>query len=294
MSRKNQDAKRQLFKNITGASTSKPSAPPSSPLDESASNLFSRTLRKHSDKHKANRNDSCISPHNQRCQKDFVIHKTLSPEQYQIFNSAHPIRESKLQALEISEKAFENLFHPDKPGINLLTHSFNANYSTYNCSSDEEDSELPDISNLPQLSELYEDQDDILLSIPGYSKEEILAIKKLRPKNRKNLKFPKQNALEAAFSSQASLKYLRGLSRNELQEYHVLNKEFEDGMFELKSLKQRKLEDQKRFLNDIRKNKNGDFEDLENTHLEVHQVQALREAMANLDNTNWMFDRRSL
>ncbi|KAH3682126.1 hypothetical protein WICPIJ_006929 [Wickerhamomyces pijperi] len=291
MSRKNQDVKRQLFKNITGASPSKPSAPPSSPLDESASNLLSRTLRKQSDRLRST-HGSYISPHNQRYQKEFVIHKTTSPEQYKIFSSTHPIRESKLQALESAEKAFENLFHPDKQNMNFMTHSLNPNYSVYDSSSDEDDSEFPDISNLPQQSEYYDDQDDILLSVPGLSKEEMLALKKLHPRDRKNLKLPKQNSLEMAFSSQASLKYLRELSRDELEEYHILLKESEQEMFKLEAHDLRRKNDQRMFLNEIRKK--VDFEDPDSMAIEMHHYQTIRETVASLETTNWIYNKRSL
>ncbi|KAH3679297.1 hypothetical protein WICMUC_001121 [Wickerhamomyces mucosus] len=280
MSKRSQDPKRQLFKSLNSTSNTQSS------LDQSTTNLLSETLRKQSDKYRRQEPETT----------EFVIHKSTSPENYKIFSS-HPLRESKLQALETSEQTLENLFHPNQQRQDRHHHQHqyhnpntsytgNNNSTYYELSSEDEDSELPDISSLPQ-HDFHNNEDDILISIPGYSKEEIVALKNLNSKDRKNLRIPKKSSLEQAFSSVSSLKYLRSLNREKLQEYAALNNEFEDEMEQIRRQKMKKLQLQHKIFTQ----KRIDPSEIEDFQLEPYQAETLRDAVSQLDETSWMYSK---
>lgn len=191
--RSSTDVKRQLFKGIGSRKSSN--------LDNATSNLLSRTLRKNSDKYL---NKSQVED------REFVIHKSTSPEDYEIFSTNHPIRESKLQALEQSEQAFNEVFHAgfDDSG-----------------SEDEE----PDLSAIASPSTTLDD--DILISVPGYSREELTASKRLNLNDRRNVRISKVSSLERGF---ASTEFLKGLTSDKIREYDLINQEFNEHLAVLK------------------------------------------------------------
>jgi hypothetical protein len=233
MSRKNQDVKRQLFK---GLASRKPSS-----FDTSTSNLLSRTLRKQSDKYKRPEDDK------------FVIHKSTSPEDYAIFNTLHPARESKLQALAQSEQALEEMFH----------HGLDDSGS--------EDDE-PDLSNIAAASEIL--QDDILISVPGYSREEITAFKRLRLHDRKNIRLSKVHPLERAFNDTG---FLRGMSERRKHEYMAMNDEF-NSYFDA-------LIEEKEYKSERDACRDGDEEEQITSKMAF-----LREAVNSFEEDDWIYE----
>lgn len=231
--RSNQDVKRQLFKGLVGRKSSN--------LDTATSNLLSRTLRKNSDKYINQTQDD----------PEFVIHKSTSPEDYKIFSTQHPIRESKLQALEQSEQAFNEVFHSG---------------SEDSGSEDEE----PDVSTLGSTSQMYED--DILISVPGYSREELTASKRLNLNDRRNVRLSKVSSLERAFSN---TDFLKGLNPDRLEDYDLMNQEFLEHLAVLKEDKQRAKE-----LPLIPKS--------DDDTSEPYNLEFFREAVAKLEDDAWM------
>ncbi|ODV73022.1 uncharacterized protein CYBJADRAFT_173537 [Cyberlindnera jadinii NRRL Y-1542] len=234
MSRKNeQDVKRQLFK---GVSSRKPAS-----FESAASNLLSRTLRKQSDKYKRPMDDT-----------RFVIHKSTSPEDYLLFNSQHPMRESRLQAFSQAEQTFEEIF------------------DGYDDSGSEDDE--PDLSNVARSSELI--KDDILISVPGYSREEITACKRLRIQDRKNVRLSKVHPLERAF---ADVEFLRDMNERKKQEYTLINQEY---LTYFQDLAEERDHKRARALC-----KGVDEEDTT-----ARQFAYLREIVMDMENNDWMYN----
>lgn len=235
--RTNQDVKRQLFKGLANRKSSN--------LDSATSNLLSRTLRKNTDKYVAKSSE----------EREFIIHKSTSPEDYKIFSSKHPIRETKLQALEQSEQAFNEVFH-----------------AGFDDSGSEDDE--PDVSAIGSPAAVHED--DILISVPGYSKEELTASKRLNINDRRNVRLSKVNPLERAFSS---TDFLAGMSSEKIQEYDLMNQEFIEDLAILKEEKDRAKEPHPF----IQEGTEG---------LQAYHIEALRDAVGKLDETSWMYPKR--
>lgn len=224
------DVKRQLFKGLSRKS-----------LDSTTSNLLSRTLRKQSDKYKRPEDDK------------FVIHKSTSPEDYGIFQSEHPIGESRLAALAQSEQALEELFHQGMDD---------------SASEDEE----PDLSNIAAASEII--RDDILISVPGYSKEEITAFKRLRVHDRKNIRLSKVNPLQRAFSD---TEFIRGMSERRKQEYLAMNDQFNSDIDVLNEERAFKVD-------------RAQCRGVTNEERTAKQLEFLRESVSGLESDEWMFN----
>ncbi|ODQ62754.1 hypothetical protein WICANDRAFT_88531 [Wickerhamomyces anomalus NRRL Y-366-8] len=226
------DVKRQLFKGLGSRRSN---------LDSATSNLLSRTLRKNSDKYLNKSN-------NEPGEREFVIHKSTKPEDYEIFSTSHPIRESKLQALEQSEQAFNEVFHAgfDDSG-----------------SEDEE----PDVSAIASPSVMNED--DILISVPGYSKEELTASKRLNINDRRNVRLSKVSPLERVFSS---TDFLKESPPDKVREYDLINQEFNE---HLEALKEHR--DSLKLLSEgFRANEPAD-------------LQHFRELISRFDEDSWMY-----
>lgn len=241
---KKPDAKRQLFRGLMSKK--------SSTFDITTQNLLSKTLRKQSDKYK--RDD----------EQEFVIHKTTSPEDYLIFNTSHPIRESKLQALEQSEQAFQELFH----------HHGGTRFEDSGSEDDE-----PDLSSFAAPSQIYDD--DILISVPGYSKEEITASKRLNINDRKNVRLSKVSNLERAFTNK---EFLKTLTHERLQEYNEINQEYYSCMENLKEEKQLRLQEMNSVPHDI-----DSLTEQELNSFQPYQLEVLRNAVNNLEKDSWMY-----
>lgn len=236
---KRSEVKRQLFRGLSSKKGS---------LEASTHNLLTRTLKKQSDKYK-NHND------NDDDTEKFIIHKSTSPEDYKIFSSSHPMRESKLQAFEHSEQAFEELFHRNG----------------FMDDSGSED-EGPDLSSFAPTTE--QNQDDILVSVAGYSKEEVTASKRLNIRDRKNVRLSKVSDLERAFVNHD---FLRTMDQERLHEYNEMNKEFLQSLES--SMEQKKTND---LLTNSFPREHDD---------NPQSYEELREAVAHLEETNWMFGK---
>ncbi|ONH67947.1 hypothetical protein BON22_2022 [Cyberlindnera fabianii] len=244
MTKKSDEVKRQLFKGFHTAGSA---------LDNSTSNLLSRTLRKESDKYRR-AGETALD------EQQFVIHKSTSPEYYQIFSSRHPLRESRLQAMSQAETALDELFRRN---------------GADDSGSEDDD---PDLSSIAPPNHIH--QDDILISVPGYSREEITASKRLSINDRKNVRLSKVSSLERAFTN---TDFLKDYPHSKIQEYRALNNEFNERVDILKEeLKLRKQQEQQII--------DAGSPDRE-SEIRYHEarLEILREAVANLDSDNWMY-----
>jgi hypothetical protein len=260
MSKQNPEAKRQLFRGLSSKKNT---------LDTAAHNLLTRTLKKQSDKYKPHSKGSAEDGDSER----FVIHKSTSPEDYKVFSSQHPLRESKLQAFGQSEQAFEELF--------------NRNGFLEDSGSEDEE---PDLSAFVTPSEVIDD--DILISVPGYSKEEITASKRLNINDRKNVRLSRVTDLERAF---ANNEFLKTFSPRKLDMYNDINTEY---VLSVMGAEQKKNNNNNKNKNKNDKRKKHHFprvrteEELQNPEVQELEHEDLRRAVSLLGQTAWLYEKQ--